>query len=432
MDVDGDRHGGVNTLLGAVGENVVRSDSCREISQATARSSATDQNLPRAGSSCGRLYAANTCGLNWPRPTAPAVPRYLGGGVAAERLEGAAPAGDPGRMRSEARRDAEDVTHRGLAIQAEVDEARNLVDTGRGERVDDRPARTRRADDRPIGNVALVRALEQHAPVLFRQPGEVGVQADALGRPLKQIDRGTEVSAERLFGLRLRPLAVLAEKRVDEHGHACPRRIVTGLTIRFPVHTDAPRQIFDRLIDQVGENARADAPARAYVSGLPSVVTQIGMSGRVGSGNSRSRTSVPATPAAEISSPRHSRRTVSMPSKVTSERRSKAPGARTKSSACQPDANDTPARPCDRLSTSAHSSATRIGWWRGERRCRRGCRSAASRAQAPTPAPRDSGRSRRTSESAAREARRPRAHVRRQTVPRQTTNRPRHGDDSAA
>ena len=40
-------------------------------------------------------------------------------------------------------------------------------------------------------------------------------------------------------------------------------------------------------------------------------------------------------------------------------RSSPAPSA--KSLACQPDANDRPTRPSDRLSTTAHSSATRIG-----------------------------------------------------------------------
>ena len=46
-------------------------------------------------------------------------------------------------------------------------------------------------------------------------------------------------------------------------------------------------------------------------------------------------------------------------------RLAKAAGAMTKSLGCQPDANDTPTRPCEMLSTKAHSSATRIGWCSG-------------------------------------------------------------------
>ncbi len=48
----------------------------------------------------------------------------------------------------------------------------------------------------------------------------------------------------------------------------------------------------------------------------------------------------------------------------------------TKSLGCQPEANETPTRPCEMLSTTAHSSATRIGWCSGStqlpaRICRR-------------------------------------------------------------
>ncbi len=43
----------------------------------------------------------------------------------------------------------------------------------------------------------------------------------------------------------------------------------------------------------------------------------------------------------------------------------KTPGRSTKSLGCQPAAKEMPTRPFERLSTSAHSSATRIGWWSG-------------------------------------------------------------------
>jgi len=37
-----------------------------------------------------------------------------------------------------------------------------------------------------------------------------------------------------------------------------------------------------------------------------------------------------------------------------------------KSFGCHPAAKDRPTRPSDRLSTTAHSSATRMGWWSGD------------------------------------------------------------------
>ena len=64
-------------------------------------------------------------------------------------------------------------------------------------------------------------------------------------------------------------------------------------------------------------------------------------------------------------SPRHRRRTTSMLASISFLRLAKAAGAMTKSLGCQPDANDTPTRPCEMLSTKAHSSATRIGWCSG-------------------------------------------------------------------
>ena len=64
-------------------------------------------------------------------------------------------------------------------------------------------------------------------------------------------------------------------------------------------------------------------------------------------------------------SPRQSRRTISMPSNVRCLRSAYASGARAKSFGFQPMAKDTSTRPSERLSTTAHSSATRMGWCRG-------------------------------------------------------------------
>ena len=46
---------------------------------------------------------------------------------------------------------------------------------------------------------------------------------------------------------------------------------------------------------------------------------------------------------------------------MISRRSSKFSGMSAKSFACQPDANERPTRPPERLSTTDHSSATRIG-----------------------------------------------------------------------
>ncbi len=46
---------------------------------------------------------------------------------------------------------------------------------------------------------------------------------------------------------------------------------------------------------------------------------------------------------------------------ITARRSAKSSGLNTKSLACQPEANDSPTRPPERLSTTAQSSATRIG-----------------------------------------------------------------------
>ena len=54
-----------------------------------------------------------------------------------------------------------------------------------------------------------------------------------------------------------------------------------------------------------------------------------------------------------------------MPSSITSLRSAKFCGCSTKSFGCQPEAMAMPARPAERLSTSAQSSAARIGWCSG-------------------------------------------------------------------
>ena len=73
----------------------------------------------------------------------------------------------------------------------------------------------------------------------------------------------------------------------------------------------------------------------------------------------------PVPSSTRIFSPRQSRRTCSMWRNMISLRSAYAVGASTKSLTCHPDAKETPIRPCESVSTSAHSSATRNGLWSG-------------------------------------------------------------------
>ena len=60
-------------------------------------------------------------------------------------------------------------------------------------------------------------------------------------------------------------------------------------------------------------------------------------------------------------SPRHSFLSVSASRNILALRSAKFAGAMAKSLGCHPDATETPTRPPERLSTTAHSSATRTG-----------------------------------------------------------------------
>jgi len=106
-------------------------------------------------------------------------------------------------------------------------------------------------------------------------------------------------------------------------------------------------------------------PAIANVSGLPPAVIQIGGSGCTGGGNIETDTSRPSPLVAVTDSPRHRLRMVSMPLAISARRSAKLSGASTKSLACQPEANERPTRPLERLSTTDQSSAQRIGLCRG-------------------------------------------------------------------
>ena len=108
-----------------------------------------------------------------------------------------------------------------------------------------------------------------------------------------------------------------------------------------------------------------ERPALRNVSMLPAEAIHMGGRGRIGLGSTLTSISSPAPFLTLIFSPAHRRSTVSMDSCITSRRRSKFSGFRTKSLTCQPLANERPTRPCEMLSTTAHSSATRIGSCRG-------------------------------------------------------------------
>src|SRR6185369_13869577 len=99
--------------------------------------------------------------------------------------------------------------------------------------------------------------------------------------------------------------------------------------------------------------------------GLPPAVIQIGGDGWTGGGKILTLISRPSPLVAGTDSPRQSARIVSMPSAITARRFTKFSGARAKSLACQPEANESPIRPFDRLSTTDQSSAHRIGLWSG-------------------------------------------------------------------
>ena len=107
-------------------------------------------------------------------------------------------------------------------------------------------------------------------------------------------------------------------------------------------------------------------PAAANVPGVPLAVTQMGGSRWIGGGYILTWISRPSPLVACTASPRQSARTVSIPRAITSRRSWKLPGASAKSFACHPDANESPTRPPDRLSTTDHSSAQRIGLCRGK------------------------------------------------------------------
>ena len=106
-------------------------------------------------------------------------------------------------------------------------------------------------------------------------------------------------------------------------------------------------------------------PAIANVSGLPPAVIQTGGVACTGGGKIFTLISRPSPFIAVTGWPLHSVLIVSMPSAMIARRFSKLAGASTKSLACQPDANERPTRPPDRLSTTDQSSAQRIGFCNG-------------------------------------------------------------------
>ena len=116
-------------------------------------------------------------------------------------------------------------------------------------------------------------------------------------------------------------------------------------------------------------------PAMVKVSGLPPAVIQIGGVGWTGGGKILTLISRPSPLVAGTDSPRHSAPDrLDAAAGITAWRLAKFSGARAKSLACQPEANDSPTRPFDRLSTTDHSSAhaDRVVE-RQHARCRHGC-----------------------------------------------------------
>ncbi len=95
------------------------------------------------------------------------------------------------------------------------------------------------------------------------------------------------------------------------------------------------------------------------------MVIQIGNSGCLGIGNSLTSISLAEPSRTRRGSPRQSAWICSIRWNISSRWLPNASGANTKSFGCQPEAQAMPTRPCERLSTIDHSSATRTGWCSG-------------------------------------------------------------------
>src|SRR5579864_785463 len=103
-----------------------------------------------------------------------------------------------------------------------------------------------------------------------------------------------------------------------------------------------------------------NSPAFSYDAGCVHV-NHIGNSACLGMGKSDTFRELPLPPRTGIFWPDHSLRMISIPSVHSSRLFSNESGAKTKSLGCQPEAIDSPTLPSDKLSTTDHSSATRIG-----------------------------------------------------------------------
>ena len=134
-----------------------------------------------------------------------------------------------------------------------------------------------------------------------------------------------------------------------------PSRVARGAPSR-----GMPRSwphLLDRLPEQMGQQVAAE-PARPVEcsSFRRSQHAQLGCCGAGKVPVDRAEWS-----GSDTVSPRHNRRSASMSSSSRPFAPSKPAALSTKSFGCHPDATETPTRPFERLSTTAHSSATRTG-----------------------------------------------------------------------
>ncbi|CAM3196892.1 Uncharacterised protein [Burkholderia gladioli] len=144
-----------------------------------------------------------------------------------------------------------------MRVDAEIDEAADLVHADRDQPGDDPRAGFGIADQRAGAHVALVGGRQQVGLVLGLQLA-VDLHAERARHVAEQPHRGLQVGQERLAGLASRGLAIRPDEGMQQHGDARGARIVAVLGQRLAVQGDIAGQFLEALPHQVGQDARAE------------------------------------------------------------------------------------------------------------------------------------------------------------------------------
>ncbi|NKA55407.1 hypothetical protein GO279_04175 [Ralstonia solanacearum] len=156
-----------------------------------------------------------------------------------------------------------------VGVDAEIDEAADLIHADRLQPLHEGPARGRAADQRAVLHVALVRHRQQVVAVVLAERAHVRLQAQAVDHVLEQAHRRPQVVDKRRTGNGARLGGILADKGVQQHADTAALHAVAVLDQGLAVQREVALKRLDGLSHQVGEDARADLASAAVGIRIP-------------------------------------------------------------------------------------------------------------------------------------------------------------------